>query len=75
MEGRDQPPPDETPLARPGEDEDPEPDWAEKIRSGCKARGTTLREVYSKFADEPTPLDEPTPPDDEPSPPGEADPE
>ena len=74
MEGPDQPPPDppadETPWARPAEGEDPEPDWAERIRSGRKARGTTLRERYAKFTDEPTPLDdEPSPPDDEAAPP------
>jgi hypothetical protein len=54
----DEQPSDETPWARPAEGEDPEPDWAEQIRSGRKARGSRLREVYSKFADEPTPLDD-----------------
>jgi hypothetical protein len=76
VEGRDEAP-DEAPWTRQAEDEDPEPDWAERIRSGRKARGSTLRERYAKFADEPTPLDdEPTQPHDEPTPPDdEADPE
>ncbi|MEO8293342.1 MAG: hypothetical protein ABI635_09400 [Actinomycetota bacterium] len=66
MEGRDrQPPDDDAPWATPAsEDPEPEPDWAEQIRSSRRARGTTLREVYAKFAEEPTPLDdEPTPVD------------
>jgi hypothetical protein len=59
VDGRDQPPPDDgSPWAPPAEDDEPEPDWAEQIRSGRKARGSTLREVYAKFADEPTPLDD-----------------
>jgi hypothetical protein len=63
VKGREEQPPgeeptDETPWARPAEGEDPEPDWAEQIRSGRKARGSRLREVYSTFADEPTPLDD-----------------
>lgn len=70
MEGSDRPPPDdETPWARPPEGEDAEPDWAEQIRSRRRARAGTLREAYSKFGDEPTPLD------DEPTPVDEADPE
>jgi hypothetical protein len=76
VEGSDETP-DEAPWTRLAEDEDPEPDWAERIRSGRKARGSTLRERYATFADEPTPLDdEPTPPHDEPPPPDdEAEPE
>ncbi len=68
MEGRDQPPPDDpqpddpqpddSPWVKPSEGEEPEPDWAEQIRSRRRARGSSLREVYSKFADEPTPLDD-----------------
>ncbi len=73
MEGRDEPPSEDAPWARSTEEEEPEPDWAEQIRSSRKARGSTLREVYSTFADEPTPLDdepapsarEPTSSDDE----------
>jgi hypothetical protein len=74
VEGRDEAP--DAPWTRQAGDEDPEPDWAERIRSGRKARGGTLRERDAKFADEPTPLDdEPTQPHDEPTPPDdEADP-
>ena len=58
MEDEERPPAEETPWARPREDEDAEPDWAEQIRSGRKDRGAKLREVYSRFVDESTPLDD-----------------
>jgi hypothetical protein len=58
MEDEERPPAEETPWARPPEDEDAEPDWAEQIRSGRKDRGAKLREVYSRFVDESTPLDD-----------------
>ena len=57
--GRREPPPGEDPpWATPPEGEEPEPDWAEQIRSRRRERGAKLREVYSTFADEPTPLDD-----------------
>ncbi len=52
MEGRDEPPSEDSPWARSTEEEEPEPDWAEQIRSSRKARGSTLREVHSTFADD-----------------------
>jgi hypothetical protein len=58
MEGEERPPSEETPWSSPPGDEEPEPDWAEQIRSGRRDRGATLREVYSRFADESTPLDD-----------------
>jgi hypothetical protein len=57
---RDEPPHDDSPWAAPPEGEEAEPDWAEQIRSGRRDRGAKLREVYSRFAEEPTPLDEET---------------
>jgi hypothetical protein len=51
-------PPGETPWADPAGGDEPEPDWAEQIRSARRDRGAKLREVYSRFADEPTPLDD-----------------
>ena len=33
-------------------DAEPEPAWAEAIRTGRKARGDRLREVFATFADE-----------------------
>jgi hypothetical protein len=39
--------------------EDPEPDWAGRIRAGRVDRGRRLREVYARFAQERTPLDDP----------------
>jgi hypothetical protein len=56
--------PDEPAWSTAVEGEEPEPDWAEKIRSGRKDRGARLREVYSRFPDEKTPLDDPPPPED-----------
>jgi hypothetical protein len=50
--------PGETPWADPPGGDEPEPDWAEQIRSARRDRGAKLREVYSRFADEPTPLDD-----------------
>ena len=70
MEGREPPPSprtgpepspeaaEEHPWASPSDGEEPEPDWAEQIRSARRDRGAKLREVYSRFADEPTPLDD-----------------
>jgi hypothetical protein len=55
---RDEPPREDSPWATPAEGEEPEPDWAEQIRSRRRDRGTKLREVYSRFAEEPTPLDD-----------------
>jgi len=57
-------PDEETLWAPPREGEEPEPDWASKIRSGRRDRGSRLREVYARFPDEETPLDEPAPRDD-----------
>ena len=65
MEERERPPGEDSPWVTPTEGDEPEPDWADKIRSARRDRGAKLREVYSRFAEEPTPLDdEPTPPDD-----------
>jgi hypothetical protein len=50
--------PGETPWADPRGDDEPEPEWAEQIRSARRDRGAKLREVYSRFADESTPLDD-----------------
>lgn len=58
MEGEEPPPSEDTPWARAPEDEEAEPDWAEQIRTSRKDRGAKLREVYSRFADESTPLDD-----------------
>ena len=58
MGADERPPGDDTPWATPPEGEEPEPDWAEQIRSGRRDRGARLREVYERFADEPTPLDD-----------------
>jgi hypothetical protein len=33
-------------------DEEPEPDWAEQIRAGRKARGDRLRDVFATFDDD-----------------------
>ncbi len=33
--------------------EEPEPDWAEEIRQGRKARGDRLKEIFDGFADDP----------------------
>lgn len=33
--------------------EEPEPDWAEQIRQGRKARGARLKDVFASFEDEP----------------------
>ena len=69
MGARDRPPGEPSPWAVPTEDDEPEPDWAEEIRAARRDRGERLRHVYSRFANEPTPLDdEPTPLDDEPVP-------
>jgi hypothetical protein len=57
--------PDERPWASPLDEDEPEPDWAGKIRSGRKDRGARLREVYARFPEETTPLDEPAPEDGE----------
>jgi hypothetical protein len=63
---RDRPPGEHSPWAVPTEDDEPEPDWAEEIRAARRDRGERLRHVYSRFADEPTPLDdEPAPADGE----------
>jgi hypothetical protein len=45
-------------------DEDPEPDWAELIRAGRRARGDKLRDVFETFDEEDpdAPLPAPTPP-------------
>jgi hypothetical protein len=51
-------PAEEHPWASSSDGEEPEPDWAEQIRSARRDRGAKLREVYSRFADEPTPLDD-----------------
>ena len=51
-------PPGETPWADPAGGDEPEPDLAEQSRSARRDRGAKLREVYSRFADEPTPLDD-----------------
>jgi hypothetical protein len=56
--GEEPPPSEETPWARSPEDEEAEPDWAEQIRTSRKDRGEKLREVYSRFAEESTPLDD-----------------
>jgi hypothetical protein len=56
--GRRDEPRDDSPWATPPEGEEAEPDWAEQIRSRRRDRGAKLREVYSRFAEEPTPLDE-----------------
>ena len=60
MDERDRPPGEETdtPWASRPDGEEAEPEWAEQIRSGRRNRGAKLREVYSTFADEPTPLDD-----------------
>jgi hypothetical protein len=58
VEGEEPPPSEETPWARPPEGDEAEPDWAEQIRTSRRDRGAKLREVYSKFADEKTPLDD-----------------
>lgn len=57
MGGREEPPVDDPPWAAPTEGDEPEPEWAEQIRSGRRDRGAQLREVYSTFAEEPTSLD------------------
>ena len=36
-------------------DAGPEPEWAEAIRRGRKARGDRLREVFAAFDDDPAP--------------------
>jgi hypothetical protein len=36
-------------------DAGPEPEWAEAIRRGRKARGDRLREVFATFDDDPAP--------------------
>ena len=67
--------PEEPAWSSPQDGEDPEPDWAAKIRSGRKDRGARLREVYARFPDEVTPLDEPAPRDEpDPEPPAEGPP-
>jgi hypothetical protein len=66
--------PDEPPWTSPGEDEELEPDWAAKIRTGRKDRGARLREVYARFPGETTPLDDPAPPEDPVEPPDGEDP-
>ena len=58
MGGEDPPPSEDTPWAGGPDDDEAEPDWAEQIRTSRKDRGEKLREVYSRFADETTPLDE-----------------
>jgi hypothetical protein len=58
MGGEEPPPSEETPWARDPDDDEAEPDWAEQIRTSRKDRGEKLREVYSRFADETTPLDD-----------------
>ena len=37
----------------------PEPEWAEAIRRGRKARGDRLREVFATFNDDPAPKTSP----------------
>ena len=56
--------PDQPAWTSPGDSEEPEPDWAAKIRSGRKDRGDRLREVYARFPGETTPLDDPPPAED-----------
>lgn len=58
MEGEEPPPSEESPWARPADGEEAEPDWAEQIRTSRRDRGAKLREVYSRFAEEKTPLDD-----------------
>jgi hypothetical protein len=36
-------------------DEEPEPDWAEQIRQGRKARGERLKDVFDTFNDDAEP--------------------
>ena len=81
MGARDRPPGEHSPWAVPSEGDEPEPEWAEQIRAARRDRGAKLRHVYSRFADEPTPLDdepapakgEATPRDDDPAIPGNGD--
>jgi len=40
-------------------DAGPEPEWAEAIRRGRKARGDRLREIFATFDDDPTPTTSP----------------
>jgi hypothetical protein len=41
-----------------GTDEEPEPDWAEQIRQGRKARGERLKDVFATFEDDADPRKE-----------------
>jgi hypothetical protein len=51
------------PWSREGPDE-PEPDWAEQIRQGRKARGERLKDLFATF-DQPGRVDEVVPDDPE----------
>ena len=42
-----------------GTDEEPEPDWAEQIRQGRKARGERLKDVFDTFDDDGEPRKHP----------------
>jgi hypothetical protein len=53
---------DEPAWTSPRDEEEAEPDWAAKIRSGRRDRGARLREVYARFPGETTPLDDPEDP-------------
>jgi len=48
------PPEPASPWSRPepGEREEPEPDWAEEIRCGRRARGERLKDVFAAFDDD-----------------------
>ena len=58
MGGDERPPEEASPWAEPADGEESEPEWADQIRSGRKDRGERLREIYARFASEPTPLDD-----------------
>jgi hypothetical protein len=53
-EQRRRPPESASPWSRPepGEPAEPEPDWAEEIRRGRRARGEHLKDVFAAFDDD-----------------------
>ena len=50
---KDKEPAAEVPWDRAQADAEPEPEWADAIRAGRKARGERLKDVFATFDDDP----------------------
>jgi hypothetical protein len=64
-QGKHEPRPPQEPVApweEAPEEREAEPDWAEEIRAGRRARGERLKEVFAAFDDDPGDGRGPVPP-------------